>query len=1199
MPFNEGQLKAIQQRNSSILVSAPAGSGKTKILVSRIIELLKEGYEIFDFLVLTFTEAAGNEMKQRLSEELNEIVSSPIDKDLKAHLEKQILFLPNAYITNFHGFCNLLLMKYGYFIHIMPGFTINSDPQMIKSEVLKECLEQWVSNPEYNAFFSLYFPGYSFEALENILLSIDDLSHSIENFYNFIGDVQKNNYDTLSNSLEDWPLFHYLKNIFYNEAILAMNKLIELKYYCEKQQLNDFYERPEEQNKRNQSLMIPFEAYYDYLEERIKQFQQTLTYDTFIHILKTPLPKSYNMNWKETDPEIKKVFTKMKSDILSSYNKAITSYISEDINDFIEKMKISYQAIDIMLSKGNLLSQFQIAYQKRKQELNQLDFADLEKYAHQLLEPQYGIVQRLHSSLKEIMVDEYQDTNQIQESLLLKIAHYTQPHIPLFMVGDMKQSIYRFRQADPQIFSYKYNHFSLNDNDCQKTHTRRIDLIYNYRSSKVVLDSINYIFNQIMDKEIGGLEYYLDDSARLNYDYVGKENNHKQEARERIFQGIHLNTEVLIDIYNPSSPLDKEQYEAHMVAQKIIELKKNFKLKGKSINYKDIVVLMRSTVSFLTFKKVFDSYHIPNHIVLSQGLMSSNEVINMLSFLKCILNPYDDVALLSVLRQPYTCSYIDMETIAQIRINNKKTSLYETLKQSENKQIQNFLDIFEQLKEYALCHSPYDLILKIDSITDYRLFVSRLINGQQRKANLELFYEIIQQMQETTPYLDNLIDALEHSTDYAPAYSSSGNDDVVEFMTIHKSKGLEFPIVFVCNMHKQFNTQDSKERLMIDKQLGIALKPRIRKDHDMIVEYESPYRNMIARHQLDESINEEMRILYVALTRASEKLILTGVLKSIDEIADLQQKLLVNESPDIFHRQGAQNILLYERLRKTNNYLTWILSAILRHPHIIQQCLKIDALKENAQLLESYHFDKTLCFDSTEHAMFSLSITHDQTITEHIPKVQKETQIIDDSLQSYYDSFVYPYDIEKTETIAVTKLQELEEDHFVYLTTNDETSTISATDKGTLIHLLMSTLSFKQDNIDNCIEQLYHHKLCNENDIDILKSYKQKIQNFIDSPYYQMISQASHIYKEKKFSFYDQQRDQIVHGIFDLVFIYQNQVYVLDYKTDRISLKNSEDALIKKHKVQLQYYQKVLKKMYKQDIQAIVYYLHISKGVEF
>lgn len=1203
MPFNEGQLKAIQQRHSSILVSAPAGSGKTKILVSRIIELLKEGYNINDFLVLTFTEAAGNEMKQRLTEELSELVSSNIDETLRIHFQKQIQELPNAYITNFHGFCNSLLMKYGYMVNVMPGFTINSDPTLIKKEVLEECLQQWIQDEKIKEFLSLYFQGNSLEGFQNILLSIDNLSHSIDHFYDFIEDIHKNNYQALS-SLEDWSLFPYLKSIFYNETLLALNKLVELKCYCETHDLSDFYSRPDEQTEKNQTLAVPYEAYFDYLEERRKALNSPLTYDTLSSLIKTPIPKAYNMVWKEVDPEIKKTFTKMKADIMSSFNKAVKSYFPDNQDDFMQKMSISYQAIDLMLSKGNLLDQFQQAYQLRKKELNQLDFADLEQYAHQLLSPQYGIVSHLYDSLKEIMVDEYQDTNQIQESLLLKIANHQEPHIPLFMVGDMKQSIYRFRQADPQIFSDKYNQFSLSDEECHKTQTRRIDLVFNYRSSKIVLDSINYIFNQIMDKDIGGLEYYLDDSARLNYDYQGKENGHEKEARERFFNDTHLKTEVLIDIYNPSSSLDKEQYEAHMVAQKIIDLKKNFKLKGKHIQYKDIVVLMRSTPSFLTFKKVFDLYNIPNHIVLSQGLMSSLEVIDMVTFLKALINPYDDVAMLSLLRQPYTFSHIDLETIAKLRINHKDISLYDTLKLSQDEKINNFLTVYDNLRTLSSQCSPYELLLEIYEQTDYPLFVSHLINGEQRKANLDLLLEIVKQIQDTTPYLKDVLYTLENSADYAPALVSHSNDDMVEFMTIHKSKGLEFPIVFVCNMHKQFNSQDSKERFMIDKRLGIAIKPRVKTTQgdfkDVIVEYENPYRNMIARRQLDESINEEMRILYVALTRASEKLILTGVIKDIQEIAQLQEKLLVNEDPDIMHREGARHVLLYDRLRKTNNYLNWVLASILRHPDIIEQCLHIDGLQDNARKLQNYHFEKYLTLPSTEHAMFSLHLTNDQILEENIPTYQKEEKIIDGSTQNKYLDYQYPHDLDKPSIMAVTKLPKSKEDN-VHLNLDDLDipNFISATSKGTLVHLLLSYLHFKDDNVTDLINQLYDENLINDDGKTILENYQDKIQGFIESDCYRMISQADYIYKEKPFSYYDQSRDQVIHGIFDLVFIHNHQVYVLDYKTDRVSLKNSDDILIQKHQFQLNYYQQVLKDMYNQDVKAIVYYLHISKAVEF
>lgn len=1203
MPFNAGQLKAIQQRDSSILVSAPAGSGKTKILVSRIIELLKEGYEISDFLVVTFTQAAGHEMKQRLTEELNELVSSPIDEKLKTHLQRQIFNLPHAYITNFHGFCNLLLMKYGYLVGVMPGFEINSDPTIIKKEVLTECLEQWIQDENIRDFLSLYFPGYSLDDFQSLLLSIDNISHSIDHFYDFIDQMKTNNYDSLSSSLEDWPLFPYLKNIFYDEVTMAMNKLIELQIFCEQNNLTDFYERPDEQTEKNQLLKVPFDAYYDYLDERLQALSHAITYDTMVSLIKAPVDKAYNMSWKEIDPQIKKTFTKLKSDILSSYQKSADAYLEDHSEDLIQKLQVSYQAIDMLLSKGHLLDQFQQAYQQRKKELNQLDFADLESYTHQLLSPEYGIVDILYHRLKEIMIDEYQDTNQIQESLISLISKYQKPYIPLFMVGDMKQSIYRFRQADPQIFLDKYNHFSLTDEECLNSQTRRIDLVFNYRSSKIVLDSINFIFNQIMDTQIGGLEYYLDDSARLNYDYDGKEAGHQKEARERFFQDDMRQTEVLIDIYNPQSSLDKEQYEAHMVAQKILQLKETMRLDGKRVSYKDMVVLMRSTVSFLTFKKVFDQYHIPNHIVLSQGFLKANEIENMLTFLKALDNPYNDIALLSVLNQPYTCSYIPLDQIASLRINHKDISLYETLQLSSHQQIIQFLEVFEELRAFSYQHSPYDLLKKIYEVTDYPLFVCQLVNGEQRKANLQLLLEVVKQYQQQYPYLHDIIDMFEQSADLAPAIVASQNDDYVEFMTIHKSKGLEFPIVFVCQTHKQFNTQDSKERFMIDKQLGIAVKPRCRVPSEqygeITVEYENCYRNMIARHQLDESINEEMRILYVALTRASQKLILTGVIKSIDEIKDIMNKLIINEHPDIYHKKNAEHVLLYNRMRKTNNYLSWILAAIFRHPQIIQQCFNHEELKPLAKKLQQYHFEKYLTFDSTEHAMFSLTLTNDQDIEEKIIQTSKQNEMIDSQIQERYQSFQYPYDTSKPLTLAVTKLPHIQDQSHASITDDNESFSMSASDKGTLVHLLLSYLTFKKDHIETLIQQLYLEKLIDNDGKDILDQYQDKIQGFIDSPYYQMIQKADYIYKEKHFAYYDEALQQTIHGIFDLVFIYQNQIYVLDYKTDRVSQNSADDILIQKHQIQLDYYKKVLMDMYHQDVKAIVYYLHINHGVEF
>ena len=1198
MAFNQGQLQAINQRNASILVSAPAGSGKTKILVTRIVELLKEGYSINNFLVLTFTEAAGNEMKQRLVTELNELVKTVDDAKLQHHLQQQIEDLPNAYITNFHGFCSTLLKKYGYLVGVMPGFEILSDPTILKQEVFQQCFEAWIHDSQITDFLSLYYPGYNFNEFQDMLLKLDGVAHSIDHFYDFIDQVINVTYCSFNDSMQSNPFLKELITIFKEELVLAQNRLIELKCFCENNNISDFFERPDEQTPKKQSQPIPFHAMYDYITSKRKLAERPyLTLDTFAHDMRQPIEKAYSMSWKECDPKIKKEFTSLKEKVLKPLTDSIQKYIPENIDDFEQKMEISRQAIDMIMGRGHLLNQFQDLYQVKKHEVNQLDFNDLEYYTNKLLTENNDVFKEITRPLKEIMVDEYQDTNAIQEALINLLSDHRQT-ANVFMVGDMKQAIYRFRQADPHLFLEKYNSFSQIDIK-PKASDIRIDLKFNYRSSKIVLDSINYIFDQIMTQKIGGLKYYYDDSAQLHYDYVGKENGLVEEAKQRFASQKDSTTELLISIHDKDSQHEKEYYEAHMVAQRILELKENG-FNGKSIDYNDFAVLMRTTSSFVTFKKVFDFYHIPSHITLSAGFMSSNEIVNIMTFLKAIQNPYDNLSLLSVLKLPYRISHIPLDTIAKIRINHKEEPLYELLQNSNDPQILSFLEAFQELLQYSYSHSPYELLLKIYDMTQYPLFVSHLINGEQRKANLDLFLEVVYNAEQSQPYLKDLLTYLDNAHDIAPAQTSSGSSHMVEFMTIHKSKGLEFPIVFVSNLHKQFNKQDSQNKLILDRYLGAAIKPRLRKSspecEDVTVEYDSYYRNVIGKRLDNEGINEEMRILYVALTRASEKLILTGALKSMDEIVNIQRKLLINEDRDMRDMYSVKNVILYDQLRKTNSYFPWILAPLLRHPDIIQQELLYDDLKPYANKLMNKKLSKFLHSDEIEHAKFAMTIKTNKEIMDSVPEQSAQEQNIDSHKQESYLAYEYPYDIYKPHKVAVTQINKIKDDHHVIDEDNPEFA-VNAANKGTIVHLLMSLLTFDHDDLPTLIHQMREEQLIDDEGLDILKDYQEKIQNFIDSPIYQEIASSDYIYKEKPFSYYDEKENQTVHGIFDLVFIKNNTVYVLDYKTDRVSPKTSDQRLKEKHEGQLHYYQKVLHEMYQLETQAIVYYLHISKAI--
>lgn len=1175
--FNKAQSEAIETRDASILVSAPAGSGKTRILVSRIVDLLiKDHYEIDQFLVLTFTEAAGNEMKQRLNIDLHEKLEDPAyDALTKAHIEKQLLKLPNAYITNFHGFCSTLLKKYGYLVNVMPGFEINSAPASMQAEVLDSCIEEWIREEPFRDYLSRYFTKYSFEDFKTTIISYCNVSSSYVDFFDFIDTCHSKYYEF--EEIEDWPLFAYLKEIMAIECKKAMNRLEALSRYCETQGLTTFFGDEEKPEK-----ISIYQAHYDYLEERIKALQGPLTYDTFVSLMNGKVEKSLNMSWSDIDDDIKKTYNAMKKKILDPLNKRIKDLMSHNIDDLKEILDFSYRDIAYLLGKGGLLDCFMQAYALAKRERNQLDFSDLERFTTQLLSPEYPIVSLLHNQLKEIMVDEYQDTNQIQENLIQSIATLASPEIPLFMVGDMKQSIYRFRQADPAIFKSKFDTF-----EKEAGHqTKRIDLLYNYRSEKVVLDSINFIFNQIMDPEVGGLEYYTDESARLNYDFVAKKTTLEELEKDRSHD-----TEVLIDLYDSNGPFSKEEMEAHMVAQRIVSL---IEESQGTITYCDIAILMSTATNFVTYKKIFDRYHIPANVTLADGLFKANEVLSLLTLLKSLVHPEDDIALLSVLHNDFLFSHFGENMLLALRDENH--SLYENLKASSQEQVIHFLEVFESLRTYAANHTPYEALIACLKETGYQTFVSTLINGAQRSANIDMLVDVFRSQSDYS-YLDDYLKAIDQGMTIAPGTVTSDDNNAVTFMTIHKSKGLQFKVVFVSNLQRAFSTEDAKAAILLDRTMGVAMKPKAYRsvgDYDHVLcEYENEYKKLISYHIQSESIDEQMRLLYVALTRAVSKLILTGVYKSMDEIAPLAQAVEANDGDS--SRSSQDTVLFNLDLRTTNNFLDWIMMGIMRHPDVIETTRSIPELAPYITKLSPRRYPG-LFNEATQLAHFQLSFHHDEDIVTAIPDLHRIEAInhYEDYREAY--DFVYPYE-DQLRSIAVTTLQALDEEKHFDVRFEADPAGMKATDKGTLVHNVLSMLTFKGDDIETLIANLDAKQLFTEEEKDTLIHYQDHLDTFIQSETYQLISQAEEIYQEKPFR-YKEKDGRLINGIFDLVFKVKDKVYVLDYKTDRIAKNNTEEQLVALHKVQLDYYKKVLKHYYGVEVTGIIYYLHNGKAVQ-
>ncbi len=1192
--LNDEQNLAVYTREHSILVSAPAGSGKTKILVNRILSLIEDDHvNVNELLVLTFTKAAALEMKQRLIEQLNKKILT-CAPELKNHFEKQKILLNDAYITNFHSFCSDILSQYGYMINIDSHFQILENTDVIKQHIFDQCLDQWVKEKSFLDFYQNHYTDYHFQNFKKIIMQLDNLSHTVYHFDEYLSSVKKTLYDTIieNHSFQSTSFASYLKMILIEAYQNGYDAFLKLTQFCQGHGLHFFFEATKTLPSPHEVL----ESYYHSLKICIDQDQ--LLAGTIL-----PLERHRNASFKDVDEEIKETYKQFLETAKTSFAKTYDRCVPSSIDDLTEILKISFQSLQQYMI---YLKEFQNAYQNYKKEFSYLDFNDLEQYSLQLLDKQYGVSDLLYEQLHEIMIDEYQDTNEIQENLILKIAQCHQPEIHRFMVGDMKQSIYRFRKADLDIFNHKYMNYGHTDDNI------RIDLKFNYRSNKIVLDSINYIFNAIMDKRFGGLEYDSDPHAQLNYDFLRKEKcltiTQKQHAIRKLDAEKRFDTEIMLVVKNEDPSLHIHEYEAKMIGKKIYDmvghLELDFGNSHRKATFKDIVILNRHAGQLITYKKIFNQLNIPNLIILTKGFFESPEIMACFSFLKAISNCLDDIALISVLKGPYQFSHFDEQWLYQHKI--KDLSMYDSLLSFDDDDTLHFLEYYQQMVTFSQHHPVYQLLEKFLKDSQYDIFVSSLFNGKQRYENIQLFIDMLKNDQQLSLHqtVSKIEQTIKEGVDYKPA-TIAQDGDVVTFMTIHHSKGLEFPIVFVNSLEHRFNFSDSKAPLIQDKNFGIILNAFKKTDlddyKDVLIEYKNPLRGVFGTLLDNETINEEMRILYVALTRASQKLILTGHIQSIDMIEQWQQQI-------IQYCIDASQHLLPAQIRKTDNMLTWIMLAVIRHPDFIHQCCdqsmfsdhisnQYDLSKIKDQALKISIYQEKEFQENTRHARFSTKIIDCQTIDEYqFPQIRISSDLETEYQQN--SQFHYTPEKDMARSIAVTSIIADGDRYYPDLKFDEDNSSIAATDRGTIIHHILEILPLKSDiNLDEILPALLIQENYDEQNNRMIMNYKDHLQDFLDSTVYQLMLNSDHCYKEKSFSFVDDNQ-QIVHGIFDVICIKDQQITIIDYKTDRISKDTSDDILKDLHKEQMTYYKMIMSKVFPNcSIQAIVYYLHINRYI--
>ena len=594
-------------------------------------------------------------------------------------------------------------------------------------------------------------------------------------------------------------------------------------------------------------------------------------------------------------------------------------------------------------------------------------------------------------------------------------------------------------------------------------------------------------------------------------------------------------------------------------------------------------------------------------------------IINLVNVLKAFNNRLDDIAFTSLLKGNYVISHFSENFLAQIKIDETISMFDNCINYLEKKldnyeALETFINYYQDMRNYFNSHSIKESLMKFLEDSNYLPFLASLVNGPQRVANIELMIQKLDEMHDDSlnTITTKFDDMINNGVNLSPAMVSSNDDNVVSFMTIHKSKGLEFPIVFVSNMQNKFNQQDARERIISDKKLGIAIKPRVKCDlepyQDVIVEYENKYRKVIATAQTSEAINEEMRIFYVALTRASQKLIMTGLIKEPQDLIKWQKYVINNSEDSMINPRCKDKVILYHNARKQNSYLDWLGISLMSHSNIINQGLKkelldhdqtddlVNEIKQNFQTI-LIHQNKHLIQENTKHSKFSIKILSHHDVEEQIIVSNKSDTILDLSSYHRYSNFEYPYPTNLEKSIAVTRKIEDGDRSFKDISYELDDSPVDAGTRGTIIHSVLEHLDIDVhlDLSDN-LNKLKQANLYDNEAWQLIDKYQQHLENFITSPVYQLMVNADYLYREKEFSMLE--NGQIIHGIFDVVCIKDNQITIIDYKTDNLNKNTSKEILISLHKSQMDYYKKILARVFPQaNIQAIVYYLYINKYV--
>lgn len=1255
--WTKEQRQVIDSRNTNLLVSAAAGSGKTAVLIERIIELVldeENPIDINKLLVVTFTKLAASEMRERVSKAIEKKLEENPENE---HLQKQLLLLSGADITTIDSFCKDVLISYAHLVNLDSNIKVidPSENEVLAKEVMQELFEELYENNDEN-FLRLvdwYAKKNTDEGLLQLLLNVNNFVNSHP--FPKIWLNEKAEFFNTNTKDDDFYLENYILDIakdvdmdleFFELSI--KNNLKKIENYPELEKYIDIY------NILLDALSVVKENLKKFLKDNTKFDELKISTNEFLN-------SSFgSFRISKCDEEVKEIYNKVKKELDS-----IKSEISESLKTLnldIENIKRESDLIyPYVRSISDVVIKFKEKFWERKQKFNYVDFADIEHLALEILVDidEDGNIKPSKTALEyqekysEVFIDEYQDSNLVQEILLSAVAKENNR----FMVGDVKQSIYRFRQADPSIFMEKYENYNRIEEDIE-SFNRKIMLYANFRSRKEILEGTNLVFSKIMKKETGELDYTVDE--RLNPMASFKETDKNVGGAVEIFIIDEKSDEeyedeiILTDEYSEDfEEMKSFKLECIKIANTIYNMMNNkenpFKVYDKNLDdyrkveYKDIVILMRSPSSNTKIlEEVFLEYNIPIYAESTGGYFDTFEVDTIINLLKIIDNPMQDIPLISVMYSPIY-NFTSTE-LSEIRLVDRKLKIYELLiKILEDEDIEIRISLKEKIAKFISdlklfiqkksLVSADELIWFLYKYTGYYNYVGLLDMGEQRKTNLMLLFEKAKNYEKNSYKglfnFVNYIQKISLKSDVSEAKLISEDANVVRIMSIHKSKGLEFPIVFLANTNKKFNFRADDSNLVLHQKLGFGA---IVYDMDKKTSFNSIMKKKIEKFKKNEQIAEEMRLLYVAMTRAKEKLIITGRVKDYE---NLREEI----SSGIDERGNISNY----KILKINNYLDWILSSI-DNLSVYGKSLNCLGREENFLGNEDLKFQlnvNTKTEEFIEYQRIKEEVKTNKIISDNDSlEIKKEMRTVKEFLEDRFNKeYIYKNILDKPSSITVSEvkkmIQEDEEDkHKKYYSENlvlktpsfihqgEEKVEFNSAEKGTIFHLamqLLDFLKFDMEDVSKIKEEIKRqiNSFVEKNIMTVEESNTININwivKFVQSDIFKEIyisNKFGKLYKEKAIDYnlklknlykdenISEDEKIMVVGIIDLFFENEKgEIILLDYKTDYVTKENLEEVK-NRYKIQLDLYKSAIEEISgKKVVKKGLYLFGINEYVE-